>query len=194
MKAVFVTLLVLLAMVLGYQGYIYTQFDNCLQKIENAFYAKDNDTALMAIEQFRNNRWYKLILRYRQLDIFELDKIIDYQKGRIEAQLGQFKEAYTTFERCADAKDAELAARCLYQQGNVAFYQGNSIAEKKWQSALEKYPGGHDFDTQVNLELLKNQKRKAQSAADAAMQTHRRSKNRFFYLRPKTLKEGPIKP
>lgn len=194
MKTIAIAVLLCLAAVAGHQGYIYTQFDNCLQEIEKSFYAKEYAAALATIDRLRQNRWYKPILNYQWLDIWEVDKNIDYQKGRIEVELGNLKEAYAAFDKCAVAKDAWLASHCLYQQGNVVLYQGNSIAEKKWQAALEKYGGGQDFDAQVNLELLKSQKKKAQSAADTAMQTHRRSKDRHFYLRKPTQKDGPIKP
>ena len=194
MKTIIVVILLLLAAIAGYQGRVYLEFDRCLQETEKAFYAKEYNAGLSAVRQLRENRWYKFLVKYPRLDIFELDKVIDYQRGRIESELSNYKEAYVFFDKCASAKDSALAFLCLYQQGNIAMYQGNSVAEKKWQAALEKNNGGHDFDTQVNLELLKSQKKKSQSGADAAMLTHRRSNDRHFYLRPPTQKNGPIKP
>src|SRR3989344_4159540 len=155
MKMTIVVMLLFLAAIGGYQGRVYLEFDRCLQETERAFYVKEYGAGLSAINRLRENRWYKPLTRYQRLDIFELDKIIDFQRGRIEAELGNYKEAYAIFDRCINAKDSELAFRCLYQQGNIALSQGNSVAEKKWQAALEKNNGGHDFDTQVNLELLK---------------------------------------
>lgn len=194
MKSTVVFILLCVAGIAGFQGYVYLQFDNRLNETEKSFSAKEYDLALAAISRLRADRWYKIILKYRWLDILEMDKSIDYQKGRVEAELGNLREAYATLEGCANAKDPDLASRCLYQQGNIAFYQGSSVAEKKWQAALEKENGGHDFDAQVNLELMKSQKKKSQSAADAAMLSHRRSKDRHFYLRRPTQKDGPIKP
>lgn len=194
MKLFSVSVLLVLSAILGCQGYIYTKFDGCLQKSENAFYAKEYGGALAVIDSFQQNRWCKLIKKYPRLDFFELNKTLDYQRGRIEAELGNFKKAYGLSDECASAQNTELAFRCLYQQGNIAFYQGNPIAEKKWQSALEKNSGGHDFDTQVNLELLKKENNKARSLADAAMLTHRRSGDPYFYLRPPTQKDQSVRP
>lgn len=194
MKTIAAAVLLVLALVTGYQGRVYSEFDKCLRESEEAIYEKRYGDASAAIDRFRQDRLYEPIKRYARLDLFEIDKTLDYQKGRIAVERGDLKEAFAFFDKCADSKNPDLAFRCLYQQGNVALYMGNSIAEKKWQAALEKNIGGHDFDTQVNLELLKSQKKKAQSAADAAMQTHRRSQDRHFYLRPPSQKDNTVRP
>lgn len=196
MKTVVVLALLFLAVATGYQGYIYREFNNCLDKSERSFYSQEYNKASTAINELRDNRWYKPIKKYPRLDIFEIDKQLDYQNGRVLAEMDNFKEAYALFDSCANARNSELASLCLYQQGNVAYYQGNSVAEKKWQASLEKSADGQDFDAQVNLELLKRRQNKSKATETAAILNHRRNNKLEFNLRqpPAKKEEKTIKP
>lgn len=194
MKLAIAGILLVLGIIAGYQGWIYTEFSKCMESSKNAYEKKEFQNSLSTIDRLRQNKWYKPLKKYPRLDFFELDQTLDYQQALILVELGKLKEAYVLLDRCSGAQNDQLAFLCLYQQGNIALYQGNSQAEKKWQAALERHPGGHDFDTQVNLELLKKQEKKSKAAADSAMLTHRRGRGPYYFSRPVTPKSGPIKP
>lgn len=195
MKTSAALVLVILSVIVGYQGYVFSEFYRCLEKTEELTYQKEYGQALTTIDELREKFWYKPIEKYPALDIFEVDKELDYQKGWILVELGELAAGYTLFERCAGSQSPDLASGCLYQQGNIAFYQGSvATAEKKWQESLAKSNGGHDFDAQVNLELLKNQQSRASAIARLGMSSYRRGKSHNFYLRPPTEQGGAVKP
>ena len=195
MKTIAVIILLAVSVLSGLQGYIYSEFDACIKRTEQQFYKKEFSLALAAIKELRDNRWYRTMKTYSSLDILGIDKKLDYQLGRILLGQGNLKEAYAAFEQCTTAESAELASYCLYQQGNTALYQGNiNTAEKKWQDSMAKSIGGHDFDAQVNLELLKNDKKKTDAVAVINMLNHRRSSGPSFFLRPPSQKSGSVKP
>lgn len=195
MKTLVVLVLLVLSAMTWYQGYLYSEFYNRLETTEKLIYGKEYGRALSAIDELRDKSWYKTIEKYPSLDIFEIDKELDYQKGWLLVEMGRLADGYGLFDRCAGARSPDLASDCLYQQGNIAFYQGSmATAENKWKESLAKSNGGHDFDAQVNLELIQNQQTRAGAIARLGMLSYRRGKSHNFYLRPPTNKEGPLKP
>lgn len=190
-------LAVLIALPIGYYGYLHTEYNTVLNQSENNYAKRQHKAAIKNIDDLRSKWWYKAIVTYPQADILEVHKHLDYQKGCIEASLGKLEDALILFNKCSEAKDTKLAGDCLYQQGNIALYRGNiKTAEKKWQEAQEKYPGGHDYYAQVNLELLKNQQKKAQAMAARAgsILSHRRDNGPYIPPGGNSTKDNTIKP
>lgn len=191
------TLAVLLASGSGYYGYLHTQYAVALEHSEKNSAKRQYALAIKEIDRLRNEWWYQPVKMYPPMDILEIDKHLDYQKGTLEIGMVKLDDSLVLLNECAEAKDAKLAGDCLYQQANVAMYRGNiKTAEKKWQEAQEKYPGGHDHYTQINLELLKNNQKKAAGMAMRAgsILSHRRSSGPYKPPRQGGMHDGTIKP
>ena len=74
MKILVIIILLSFAAISGYQGYVYTEFQNRLTVTEELSYVKEYGRALTTIDELRNKFWYKPVARYPVLDIFEIDK------------------------------------------------------------------------------------------------------------------------
>src|SRR3989344_2699495 len=139
MKTLTVLVLVVFSAIAGYQGYVYSEFYRCLETMDELIYKKEYGQALTAVDELREKFWYKPIEKYPTLDMFEIGKELDYQKGWVLVELGELADGYALFEKCAGARSLDLASSCLYQQGNIAFYQGSdATAENKWKGSLAK--------------------------------------------------------
>ncbi|HEY4506753.1 MAG TPA: hypothetical protein VJH71_01130 [Candidatus Paceibacterota bacterium] len=188
-------LLLLVASVIFYQGYIYSEYNNVIIEIDTLESQNISEKKIKIIDDFRSNRWFWPLQKYPSLDILGINKRLDYNKAIALANVGKLDEAHRLFDNSGKSHDTKLAADSLYSQGNIALYQGNlKLAQKKWQQALEKY--GTDFDSHVNLELVNQRisQSKALAVSIQAILNHRRSKDLGTPLRQFNSKKGPIKP
>ncbi|PJE51449.1 MAG: hypothetical protein COV29_00475 [Candidatus Yanofskybacteria bacterium CG10_big_fil_rev_8_21_14_0_10_36_16] len=197
MKVLTAFILLSLAIVPAYYGILHNEYNEVMKSSNTNFELKKYNVATDSIDKVRNSWVYWPINKMPFLDILGIDEYLDYQRGRIKAELGEYDDAMATLNNCAESNNNVLAGNCLYLLANIALYRGNvNTAEKRWKEAQEKYPGGHDYDTQVNLELLQSQKKKAQAMAAkaGAVLSHRRNNNPNTLVQPGAGKDKTIKP
>src|SRR3989344_8187624 len=120
MKKLTVLVLLVFSVAAGYQGYVYSGFYKSMETSEKLAYEREYMQAMSVIDELRGKTWYRPIAKYAFLDIWEIDKELDYQKGWLLTETGELAGGYALFERCSNSSSPVLASACLYQQGNIA--------------------------------------------------------------------------
>lgn len=106
-----------------------------------------------ALEHYRAGRFEEALRAYRDALVERPESEgLHLNVGDALYQLGDHKGAAEEFERAGQARDARLAARALFNEGNAHFEMKDfAAAAAAYRRALERAPD--DADAKANLEL-----------------------------------------
>ncbi|HXV26823.1 MAG TPA: hypothetical protein VD862_02270 [Candidatus Paceibacterota bacterium] len=148
MKRTLIAALMLIAGALAYWSWSYREYDRTLRTVLTAQAGSDPAAYAAALESLAASRasW---VLR----QIPELQRRLDYAGGVLSLMTGDTESADRAFSVTAGAHTDAIAARALYNRGNLAVARRQlETAKDQYITALKADPG--DLQTKINLELL----------------------------------------